>query len=221
MLEGKCRPTKTIQQPSIQAETFIIWLVFHSSLIKTKSISFIPLNGSKSYFHRHQFWFVTFWFSSFFVSFFSPPTETSEEPLVDLSDVLNTDADILGMLGKPSSDSGASHVSLRHCGMICERSPIVGLLDLFTAGSVFSSKIRSIFAFTLLMIFVTFLSIAFLFIFNLIFSLFASSESRCACSAITIFFTHLIWFWVLVGLDFCPFQVDSSPPPFGKGVMAY
>ncbi|XP_023128509.2 histone-lysine N-methyltransferase 2C isoform X4 [Amphiprion ocellaris] len=32
--------------------------------------------------------------------------QTSEEPLVDLSDVLNTDADILGMLGKPSSDSG-------------------------------------------------------------------------------------------------------------------
>lgn len=45
----------------------------------------------------------------FFVSsFFSPSTETSEEPLVDLSDVLNTDADILGMLGKPSNDSGAS-----------------------------------------------------------------------------------------------------------------
>ncbi|XP_029971030.1 histone-lysine N-methyltransferase 2C isoform X3 [Salarias fasciatus] len=32
--------------------------------------------------------------------------QPSEEPLVDLSDVLNTDADILGMLGKPSSDSG-------------------------------------------------------------------------------------------------------------------
>ncbi|XP_034744786.1 histone-lysine N-methyltransferase 2C isoform X6 [Etheostoma cragini] len=32
--------------------------------------------------------------------------QTSEDPLVDLSDVLNTDADILGMLGKPSSDSG-------------------------------------------------------------------------------------------------------------------
>lgn len=49
--------------------------------------------------------------------FVSPSTETSEEPLVDLSDVLNTDADILGILGKPSSDSGASHVSHRHCGM--------------------------------------------------------------------------------------------------------
>lgn len=50
-----------------------------------------------------------FGFLSFFVSSFFPPpsTETSEEPLVDLSDVLNTDADILGMLGKPSSDSGA------------------------------------------------------------------------------------------------------------------
>nr|XP_057922363.1 histone-lysine N-methyltransferase 2C isoform X2 [Doryrhamphus excisus] len=32
--------------------------------------------------------------------------QTSEEPLVDLADVLNTDADILGMLGKPSGDSG-------------------------------------------------------------------------------------------------------------------
>lgn len=40
-----------------------------------------------------------------------PSTETAEEPLVDLSDVLNTDADILGMLGKPSSDSGASYIS--------------------------------------------------------------------------------------------------------------
>ena len=51
-------------------------------------------------------------FFLFFVSsFFSPSTETSEEPLVDLSDVLNTDADILGMLGKPSSDSGASYIS--------------------------------------------------------------------------------------------------------------
>ncbi|XP_016897904.1 histone-lysine N-methyltransferase 2C isoform X2 [Cynoglossus semilaevis] len=32
--------------------------------------------------------------------------ETSEEPLVDLSDVLNTDADLLGMLGKSSNDPG-------------------------------------------------------------------------------------------------------------------
>ncbi|KAM8849364.1 histone-lysine N-methyltransferase 2C isoform 9-T9 [Spinachia spinachia] len=32
--------------------------------------------------------------------------QTAEEPLVDLSDVLNTDGDILGMLGKPSSDCG-------------------------------------------------------------------------------------------------------------------
>lgn len=44
----------------------------------------------------------------FFLFLPSPSTETSEEPLVDLSDVLNTDADILGMLEKPSSDSGAS-----------------------------------------------------------------------------------------------------------------
>ena len=35
-------------------------------------------------------------------------TETREEPLVDLCEVLNTDADILGMLGRPSIDSGAS-----------------------------------------------------------------------------------------------------------------
>lgn len=35
------------------------------------------------------------------------------------------------------------------------------------------------------------------------------------------YFNHFIWFWVLVGLDFCPFQVDSSPPPFGKGALAY
>ncbi|XP_038573922.1 histone-lysine N-methyltransferase 2C isoform X6 [Micropterus salmoides] len=39
--------------------------------------------------------------------------QTSEEPLVDLSDVLNTDADILGMLGKPSSDSGLDFCSFQ------------------------------------------------------------------------------------------------------------
>ncbi len=56
--------------------------------------------------------FLTVWFCFLFCFFlFFPSTETSEEPLVDLSDVLNTDADILGMLGKPSSDSGASHIS--------------------------------------------------------------------------------------------------------------
>lgn len=87
---------------------------------------------------------MTFWFSSYFCFIFSPSTETSEEPLVDLSDVLNTDADILGMLGKPSSDSGASHVSLRHCGMVCYWSPTVGLQDLLTAGSIFSSETRFI-----------------------------------------------------------------------------
>ncbi|XP_007559463.1 histone-lysine N-methyltransferase 2C isoform X1 [Poecilia formosa] len=32
--------------------------------------------------------------------------QTTEEPLVDLADVLNTGADILGVLGKPSGDSG-------------------------------------------------------------------------------------------------------------------
>lgn len=58
---------------------------------------------------------MTVWFSFFFFCFlfFCPSTEASEEPLVDLSDVLNTDADILGMLGKPSSDSGASYISHR------------------------------------------------------------------------------------------------------------
>nr|XP_019959050.1 PREDICTED: histone-lysine N-methyltransferase 2C isoform X3 [Paralichthys olivaceus] len=40
-------------------------------------------------------------------------TQTSEEPLVDLSDVLNTDADILGMLGKPSNDSGLDFCSFQ------------------------------------------------------------------------------------------------------------
>ncbi|XP_044075819.1 histone-lysine N-methyltransferase 2C isoform X6 [Siniperca chuatsi] len=39
--------------------------------------------------------------------------QTSEEPLVDLSDVLNTDADILGMFGKPSSDSGLDFCSFQ------------------------------------------------------------------------------------------------------------
>ncbi|XP_026230304.1 LOW QUALITY PROTEIN: histone-lysine N-methyltransferase 2C [Anabas testudineus] len=44
---------------------------------------------------------------------------TSEEPLVDLSDVLNTDADILGMLEKPSSDSG-----LDFCPFQVDSSPL-------------------------------------------------------------------------------------------------
>lgn len=56
---------------------------------------------------------LVFFLSFFCFLFFSPSTEASEEPLVDLSDVLNTDADILGMLGKPSSDSGASYISHR------------------------------------------------------------------------------------------------------------
>lgn len=44
-----------------------------------------------------------------FISFPSS-AETTEEPLVDLADVLNTGADILGVLGKPSGDSGASNI---------------------------------------------------------------------------------------------------------------
>uniref|UniRef100_A0AAV2JQ26 [Histone H3]-lysine(4) N-trimethyltransferase n=1 Tax=Knipowitschia caucasica TaxID=637954 RepID=A0AAV2JQ26_KNICA len=43
----------------------------------------------------------------------SRDTEASEEPLVDLSDVLNSDADILGMLGKTSSDSGLDFCSFQ------------------------------------------------------------------------------------------------------------
>lgn len=55
---------------------------------------------------------LVFFLFLFFCSFFFPAsTETSEEPLVDLSDVLNTDADILGMLGKPSNESGALCIS--------------------------------------------------------------------------------------------------------------
>lgn len=51
---------------------------------------------------------MTVWLPfSFFCFISSSSTEPSEEPLVDLSDVLNTDPDILGMLGKPSGDSGA------------------------------------------------------------------------------------------------------------------
>ncbi|KAI3374932.1 hypothetical protein L3Q82_021460 [Scortum barcoo] len=45
--------------------------------------------------------------------------QTSEEPLVDLSDVLNTDADILGMLGKPSSDSAGLDI-----GSLTDGSPV-------------------------------------------------------------------------------------------------
>ncbi|RVE61909.1 hypothetical protein OJAV_G00175270 [Oryzias javanicus] len=39
--------------------------------------------------------------------------ETSDEPLVDLADVLNSDADILGMLGKSSSESGLDFCSFQ------------------------------------------------------------------------------------------------------------
>uniref|UniRef100_A0A8P4KA79 [histone H3]-lysine(4) N-methyltransferase n=1 Tax=Dicentrarchus labrax TaxID=13489 RepID=A0A8P4KA79_DICLA len=45
--------------------------------------------------------------------------QTSEEPLVDLSDVLNSDADILGMLGKPSSDSAGLDI-----GPLTDSSPV-------------------------------------------------------------------------------------------------
>ncbi|XP_035527324.1 histone-lysine N-methyltransferase 2C isoform X5 [Morone saxatilis] len=45
--------------------------------------------------------------------------QTSEEPLVDLSDVLNSDADILGMLGKPSSDSAGLDI-----GPLTDGSPV-------------------------------------------------------------------------------------------------
>lgn len=49
-----------------------------------------------------------FWLSCLHV--FSS-TEPSEEPLVDLSEVLNTDADLLRMLGKQTGDSGMSLIS--------------------------------------------------------------------------------------------------------------
>lgn len=60
---------------------------------------------------HHHLLFVTLWFS-FVFPFISFPSsaETTEEPLVDLADVLNTGADILGVLGKPSGDSGASNI---------------------------------------------------------------------------------------------------------------
>ncbi|KAM3604228.1 uncharacterized protein V6R79_008192 [Siganus canaliculatus] len=45
--------------------------------------------------------------------------QSSEEPLVDLSDVLNTDADILGMLGKPASDSAGLDI-----GPLTDSSPV-------------------------------------------------------------------------------------------------
>lgn len=81
-------------------------------------------------------------FLSFFVPFFPPPsTETSEEPLVDLSDVLNTDADILGMLGKPSSDSGASYKSHRQSQWqeFINSHLAVGFIKSFAPGSEISS----------------------------------------------------------------------------------
>uniref|UniRef100_H3DCP4 [histone H3]-lysine(4) N-methyltransferase n=1 Tax=Tetraodon nigroviridis TaxID=99883 RepID=H3DCP4_TETNG len=49
--------------------------------------------------------------------------QPSEEPLVDLSDVLNTDPDILGMLGKPSGDSD-SHSGGLDIGPLTESSPV-------------------------------------------------------------------------------------------------
>ncbi|XP_046884031.1 histone-lysine N-methyltransferase 2C isoform X4 [Hypomesus transpacificus] len=44
--------------------------------------------------------------------------QTSEEPLVDLSDVLSTDTDLLGMLGKSATDPG-----LDFCPFQCDNSP--------------------------------------------------------------------------------------------------
>lgn len=57
-----------------------------------------------------------------------------------------------------------------------------------------------------LFLFICCLSILLLFYFTLIFLL-------CISCFIIIWF-YLVW--VLVGLDLCPFQVDSSPSPFGK-----
>ncbi|XP_035994099.1 histone-lysine N-methyltransferase 2C isoform X7 [Fundulus heteroclitus] len=45
--------------------------------------------------------------------------QTTEEPLVDLADVLNTGADILGVLGKPSSDSAGLDI-----GPLADGSPV-------------------------------------------------------------------------------------------------
>lgn len=58
----------------------------------------------------YYLWHFGFPFFPPFISFPSS-AETTEEPLVDLADVLNTGADILGVLGKPSGDSGASNIS--------------------------------------------------------------------------------------------------------------
>lgn len=84
-----------------------------------------------------------------FLPFPPPSTETSEEPLVDLSDVLNSDADILGMLGKPSSDSGASYISHRQSQWqeFINSHLAVDLQKSFPPGSEISSDSKFYFAF--------------------------------------------------------------------------
>lgn len=89
---------------------------FTQSSIKTNSKCGIHTGLQITHVHSSSFIIcdnLVFFFSfSFFVSRpFLPFTEPTEEPLVDLSDVLNSGADILGVLGKPSSDSGASYIS--------------------------------------------------------------------------------------------------------------
>lgn len=172
------------------------------------------INGSKSYSHVRStsplimiFWFSFFLFFCFFL--FSPSTETSEEPLVDLSDVLNTDADILGMLGKPSSDSGASYISQAvTVARIYKQSPSRGLTKSFPRGSEISSDSK----FILLSPLNSFLkshSLKILLIHLWFYLLFALSEVCCACSVFTIFSLILSGFGFLQVLIFAPSRLTA------------
>lgn len=155
--------------------------------------------------HRHSL-FVIIQFLSLFLLLQS--TETSDEPLVDLADVLNSDADILGMLGKSSSESGASfYLTGSHSSNYPKTTSffiqqIASLLHTVTHLIDFLFKLHS-------------LKIL-LFILGYV----CQTPFLCLVCFSLFYFTHFIWFWVLVGLDFCSFQVDSSPPPFGKGDKA-
>lgn len=153
----------------------------------------------------------------FFFLPFSPSTEASEEPLVDLSDVLNTDADILGMLGKSSNDSGASYLTGNGGkSLLLVTKPWVLLNRLLVVQEF--AQTANLFWFCLLIILnITFLNNTSSWVLSFVCIVWSVLCLFC----LHYFFTHFIWFWVLVGLDFCPFQVDSSPSSFGKGDMAY
>lgn len=126
-----------------------------------------------------------------------------DEPLAEL--VLHSDDDLLGMLSddlvKPGAESGSPEICPWHSFP----------LSLHSASALTNSeRLRAIVSLTFSHLHFTF---------DLVWSSFVC----CVCIPFIcfniVFLILIIWFylvWVPVGLDLCPFQVDSSPSSFGK-----